>query len=52
MSQMKKEDKITAKELNETEIGDMCGREFKLMAIKIFTGLERRVEDLSKTQRR
>ena len=35
MSQMKEEDKIKAKDLNEMEISDMSDREFKEMFIKI-----------------
>ena len=41
MSQMK-EDKITARELNETSLSKMSDREFKVMVIKILTGLENR----------
>ena len=41
MSQMKEQDKITARELNEMEISYMSDREFKLMIIKILTGLEK-----------
>ena len=32
---MKEQDKITAKELNETEISNLSDREFKTMVIKI-----------------
>ena len=35
MSQMKEQDKITARELNEMEISNMPDREFKVMVIKI-----------------
>ena len=38
---MKEQDKITAREQNETEISNMPDREFKAMVIKIFTGLEK-----------
>lgn len=41
MSQMKEEDKITTKELNETEISNMPYKEFKVMMIKILNGLEK-----------
>lgn len=39
MSKMKDKDKITAKELDETEINHMPDRKFKLMIIKILTRL-------------
>lgn len=39
---------MTAK-LNETEISNISGRDCKVMAIKIFTGLQKRVEDLKET---
>ena len=41
MSQMKEKDKVTANELNETEISNTPEREFKVMVIKIFIGLEK-----------
>ena len=49
MSQMKEQDKITARELNKMEIRNMPDREFKEMVIKIFTGIEKRVEYLNAT---
>ena len=49
MSQMKEQDKITTKELNETEINNMPDREFKVMVIKVLTGLEKRVDGLRVT---
>ena len=49
MSQMKEQDKITARELNKTEISSMPDRKFKAMVVKILTRLEKRVEDLSET---
>ena len=42
MFQMKQQDKITERELNK-----MPDREFKVMVIKILTGLENTLEDLS-----
>ena len=39
MSKMKDKDKITAIELNETEINNMPDRKFKLMIIKILIRL-------------
>ena len=50
LSQMKEHDKITARDLNKTEINSMPDREFKVIIIKILIGLEKRVEDISKTQ--
>ena len=49
MSQMKEQDKITVRELNEMALSNMPDREFKVMVIKILTGLEKRVEDISET---
>lgn len=46
---MKEQDKSTGKELNKTEINKMPDEEFKLMIIKMPAGLERRVEDFSKS---
>ena len=43
MPQMKDQDKITARDLNEMEIINMSDREFKVMVIKILTRLEKRV---------
>ena len=44
---MKGHDKVTARELNETEISNMPDKELKVMVIKILTQLEKRVKDLS-----
>ena len=38
---MKEQDKITARETNEMDISNMPDREFKVMVIKILTGLEK-----------
>ena len=38
---MKERDKITAKELNETEISNMPDKEFQVMVIKILTELKK-----------
>ena len=40
MSRMKEQDKITARDLSKTNISNMPDREFKVMIIKIFTGLK------------
>ena len=45
---MKEQNKTTARDLNEAEITNMPDREFKVMMIKTFTGLEKRVKDISK----
>lgn len=45
----KKQDKTTAKQLNEMMITDMCDKELKVMVITILTGFQKRVEDLSAT---
>ena len=47
MSQMKEKDKIISRDLNKTKISNMPNRKFPV--IKILTGLEPRVEDLSET---
>ena len=49
MSQMKEQDKITARDLSYMEISNMSDKEFKEMIIKILTGLEERVRDNSET---
>lgn len=49
MSQMKEKGKTTTKELNEMEINNTPDKESKVMVIKIFTGFEKKVEDLSET---
>ena len=49
MSQMKEQDKITARDLCEMDVSNMADREFKVMVIKILTGLKNRVENISET---
>ena len=46
---MKEENKATAGDLSETDINNMTPGEFKLMIIRIVTGLKKRVEDISET---
>jgi len=46
---MKEKDKITARDLSEMEVNNMSNTEFKVMIIKTLTGLEKRVEDITKT---
>ena len=48
-SQRKEQDKITVKDLSEMDISNMPDREFKVMIIKILTGFEKTVEDISET---
>jgi len=46
---MKGQDKITAGDLTETDIRNISEGVFKAMIIRILTGLEKRVEDMSET---
>ena len=48
-SQMREQDKTTAREPSETDISNMPDGEFKVMIIRILTGLEKRVEDMRET---
>ena len=48
---MKEKDKITTRELNQTEVNNMPDGEFKVMVTKMFTGLEKRMEALRETVR-
>lgn len=43
---MKEQDKISEKELNETEINNLPNKEFKITVIKMFTEFEKRVYEL------
>ena len=47
MPPVKERDKSTVKELNKMDINNKPDGEFKVMVIKILTGLEKRVEDIS-----
>ena len=49
LSQVKEQDKATARDLNETDISNMPNGEFKAMIISILTGLEKRMEGINKT---
>ena len=49
LSQVKEENKATARDLSEIDISNLTNREFKAMIIRILPGLERRVEDMSET---
>ena len=44
---MKVQDKISEKELNETEISNMPDKEFKIMVIKMLTEHEKRVDEFT-----
>ncbi|VFV42484.1 Hypothetical predicted protein, partial [Lynx pardinus] len=46
--QMKEGLKVMARNLSKTDIRTMSDREFKVIIIKILTGLEKRVEGMSK----
>ena len=47
MSQMKEQHKSTERRLNRKEVSNTPDKEFKVMIIKILSGPEKRVEDLS-----
>ena len=49
MSQMKEQGKTTAGDPSKTDISNFPDREFKVIAIKILNGLEKRVADISET---
>lgn len=46
---MKEKDKAMARDLSKTDINSMPAREFKATIIKILTGLEKRIENISET---
>ena len=46
---MKEQGKVTARNLSEIDISNMLDVEFKAMIIRILTGLEKRVEEISET---
>ena len=47
--QIKEQDKAMARDLSDADISNMTDREFKVMIIRILTGLKNGVEDLSET---
>ena len=49
LSQMKEQDKIRARDLSKMEISNMPSRKFKVLIIKILTGFEKKVENISET---
>ena len=44
MYQMKEQDKIPEKQLNEMEIGKLPEKEFRIMIVKMIQDLEKRME--------
>ena len=46
---MKEQDKIRARDLSKMEISNMPSRKFKVLIIKILTGFEKKVENISET---
>ena len=49
LSQMKEQDKATVRDLSETDESNMPDGEFKATIRILLTGLERKIEDVSKT---
>ena len=45
---MNEQDQTTGRDLSETDISNMPDRGFKVMIIKILTGLEKTMEDIVK----
>ena len=41
LSQMKEQNKVTARDLNETDINNMPDRDFKVIIIRVLPGLEK-----------
>ena len=46
---MKGQDKAMARDLNGTDVNNTPNGEFKTMIIRIFSGLEKRMKDISET---
>jgi len=51
MFQTKKQDKISEKNINETDISNLCDKEFKVIVIKMLSEL-RRMDEYGNTQQR
>ena len=49
MSQVKVQDRVTARDLSEMKKTNTPDREFKVMVMKTLTGLEKSLEDISET---
>ena len=46
---MKEKDKVTARDLRETEISNMLDGVFKAIILRTLSGFEKSVEDISET---
>ena len=46
VSQMKKQDKIPEKQLNEVETGNLPEKEFRIMIVKMIQDLKKRMEKM------
>ena len=46
---MKEKDKVTSRDLSETDINNISDGEFKATIIRILTGFEERIKDISET---
>jgi len=49
LSQTKEQNKAMVRDPSKTDISNMPDGEFKVMIIRMLTGLEKRVEDMSET---
>ena len=47
ISQIKEQDQTITRDQSEKDISNVPDRDFKVMIIKILTGLEKKVEDIS-----
>ena len=47
ISQIKEQDQTITRDQSEKDISNVPDRDFKVMIIKILTGLEKRVEDIN-----
>lgn len=46
---MEEQDQTIARDLSKTNTSNMAAREFKVMIVKILSGLEKSVENISET---
>lgn len=46
---MEEQDQTIARDLSKTDVSNMADREFKVMTVKILSGLEKSVENISET---
>ena len=49
ISQMKEQDQTIARDQSKMDVSNMPNREFKVIIIKVLTGFEKKVEDISET---